>query len=355
METTNRPVVWIDVADKAENQRKELILLLKKYPDSTKTLVPDILKLFDVLCKIIMFFPFLTSEEYTKLFPYINYTIYRIIKRVFDFRPISRDVDPSSFYLLVISILTSIFKVCNFDLDRNFIDVLTNLDTSFDETKYEGVTIEIEKWFTQQIRIINRQKGVLNAKIQANKELDELDPGFVYSMNATLQNKQALLEAFSNKKDAELKEIPNEMKTIDMTAKTSIISILDSPSDTTAQLIRPHITCIIQVNDSRKTSPLSSEDYDNIFTIISKKQVTQACCDKYISEILDKDKQIVYGSPANILPSETQGCETKEGCNIMGGRKTRKLNKNKLKRTKRHRKKTNRRIPKKQRKTHKRR
>ena len=36
-----------------------------------------------------------------------------------------------------------------------------------------------------------------------------------------------------------------------------------------------------------------------------------------------------------------------------GGRKTRKLNKNKLKRTKRHRKKTNRRIQKKQRKTHK--
>lgn len=54
---------------------------------------------------------------------------------------------------------------------------------------------------------------------------------------------------------------------------------------------------------------------------------------------------------ANILDNRNQN----KGCNIMGGQKTRKLNKNKLKGTKRHRKKTNRRIPKKQQKTHKRR
>ena len=113
---------WLDVDYTAVNQILLLEKLLKNMPYQNGNWRNDILKLFNTLCKTIMFFPVLTNKEYTILFPFINYTIYKIIERVFDYKS-------SSLYVIVIQILTYIFNVCNFDLDGNFIETLIELNS----------------------------------------------------------------------------------------------------------------------------------------------------------------------------------------------------------------------------------
>lgn len=382
---TNKTDNWLKIADTAGKLKKKLIELNLNKNDRN-----DINSLFRSLCRFIIFFPLLTREESPKLFPYINYTIFQIIRRLV-IRKESYKINKSLFYNIVIEILTYIFNVCEFNLDSGSIETLIDLKSSFNQIKFDLVKDEIYYWYHSEKRqkkrdtdltiqqIINETPKIeakILAKEEKEKELEasgEKKPPVFYSVS--LHSEGQVTSAINLPKlKKKLEDEKTEFNANDNKYKTEIMELLDQ-SEHIKILIIPHPTCILTQAGAVIESPLTAEDYDNIFTIISKTQVTQACCDKYISAMLIKDKQIAYGSEvnilppsevnilppsaANILPSEAKDCANKPSdCNVMGGskgRKSRKLNNRKLNRTKRHRKKTKRYRSKKQRKTHKRR
>ena len=289
---------WLDVDYTAVNQILLLEKLLKNMPYQNGNWRNDILKLFNTLCKTIMFFPVLTNKEYTILFPFINYTIYKIIERVFDYKS-------SSLYVIVIQILTYIFNVCNFDLDGNFIETLIELNSSFDEKKYIDITDKITEWYDSNLqkekRKIERTIQYYNIKLKKIKQQEpyynEQNKGLGMSNQEEQRLIKATIDGLKEKFKEKLKEKPEVQP-------EEIISIINNKSFINIpKLIIPHPTCIVTQDGNRKESPLSEADYDNIFTIIYVKPETQACCNKYISQMLINDKQLAYGSEVKIHSS----------------------------------------------------
>ena len=300
----NTSVNWLDVDSTAINQILLLNKTLEKIAYQNGNWRKDILKLFNTLCKTIMFFPVLTNKEYTILFPFINYTIYKIIKRVFDYKS-------SSLYVIVIQILTYIFNVCNFDLDGNFIETLIELNSSFDEKKYLDITDKITEWYDSNLQ---KEKRKIERTIQSyNNELKNLEnekKAYIENepqgMSNQSRQRKVLTELIPEQQDKfkeKLKEKPEVQP-------EEIISIINNKSFINIpKLIIPHPTCIVTQDGNHKESPLSAKDYDNIFTMIYVKPETQACCNKYISQMLINDKQLAYGSKVNI-PSSVEKTKT---------------------------------------------
>ena len=309
---TNTKDNWLKMAVSAGKLKKKLIEL-----NLNKNVRNDINSLFRSLCRFIIFFPLLTREESPKLFPYINYTIFQIIRRLV-IREKSYKINKSLFYNIVIEILTYIFNVCEFNLDSVSIETLINLKSSFNQIKFDLVKDEIYYWYHSEARQKNRDtvltiQQIINvaptieAEILAKKEQDrkleasgEKKPPVFYSVSLHSEGQVTSVINFPKQQKA-LEDQKTNFTANDNKYKTEIMELLDQ-SEHIKILIIPHPTCILTQAGDVIESLLTEEDYDNIFTIISHKPNTQDCCDKYISEMLTKDKQIAYGSNTEVLP-----------------------------------------------------